>query len=229
MYNTPYCQIQHLKEKNAILCTWKQFCKGEDYQEPFLYGLELIKKHNISTWITDTTHGFENEEADTVWLLQEIMPQFIESSLEKIVFVIANDSPLMGEILGQKEVLEEFFEVELVKSLDSIKDKASYYFSSARKHLQNGEFEKAIEIFTYLINNPSLECYEYFASDRGLRAIAACAEGKFDIAQADIEYISSDYVIYLYSIEGKIDKKRLEASITTREKLKTKSENNYAK
>ncbi len=117
MYNTPYCQIQHLKEKNAILCTWKQFCKGEEYQEPFRYGLELIKKHNITTWITDTTNGFENEEADTLWLLQEIMPQFIESSLEKIVFIIADDSPLMGEILGQREALEAFFEVELVGKL----------------------------------------------------------------------------------------------------------------
>ena len=117
MLNTTYCQIQHLKEKNAILCTWKQFCKGEEYQEPFRYGLELIKTYNITTWITDTTNGFENEEADTVWLLQEIMPQFIESSLEKILFIIADDSPLMCEILGQKEALGAFFEVELVEEL----------------------------------------------------------------------------------------------------------------
>jgi len=114
MYNTPYCQVQHLKEKNAILCTWKQFCKGDDYREPFYYGLELIKKHSITTWITDTTNGFENEEADTLWLLNEIMPEFIKSSLEKIVFIIEPSSPLMGEILEQKEALEEFFEVELV-------------------------------------------------------------------------------------------------------------------
>ena len=117
MFNTQYCQIQHLKEKNAILLEWKQFCQGEDYRKPFRYGLELIKKHNISTWITDTTHGFENEEADTVWLLEEIMPKFIESSLEKIVFVISDDSHLMGEILGQKEVLVEHFEVALVEEL----------------------------------------------------------------------------------------------------------------
>ncbi len=49
-----------------------------------------------------------------MWLLEEIMPKFIESSLEKIVFIIAGDSPLMGEILGQKEALGEYFEVELI-------------------------------------------------------------------------------------------------------------------
>jgi len=37
-----------------------------------------------NTWITDTTHGFENEEADMIWLLQEIILKFIESSLEKL-------------------------------------------------------------------------------------------------------------------------------------------------
>ena len=31
----------------------------------------MIKEYNISTWVTDTINGFENEEADTKWLLEE--------------------------------------------------------------------------------------------------------------------------------------------------------------
>ncbi|SFZ98191.1 hypothetical protein MNB_SV-5-1497 [hydrothermal vent metagenome] len=77
------------------------------------YALEEINKHNISTWITDTTHGFESEEEDTKWLLEEFVPQAIESSIEKIVFIIANDSPLQDEIKDQAVALREFFEVEL--------------------------------------------------------------------------------------------------------------------
>jgi len=117
MYNTSYCRAEYLENKNAIFCTWKQFCKGDDYRNPFRYALAKINKYNISTWITDTTDGFENEEADTQWLINEFMPQMIESSIEKIIFIIKNDSPLMDEILGQKEALKLFFEVELVESL----------------------------------------------------------------------------------------------------------------
>ena len=113
MYNTKFCQITYLNEKNSILCEWKQFCKGDDYRNPFRYGLELINKHSITTWITDTTNGFENEEADTVWLLEEFMPLMIESSVETIVFVMKEDSPLKNEIEGQIEVLLEFFEVKI--------------------------------------------------------------------------------------------------------------------
>jgi len=118
MYNTPYCKVEYLEDKNAIFCTWKQFCKNDDYRNPFRYALDEIQKHNITTWITDTSNGFENEEADTQWLINEFMPKMIESSIEKIVFIIKKDSPLRGEIMGQVYSLGEYFEVELVEHLD---------------------------------------------------------------------------------------------------------------
>jgi len=119
-YNTPYCNVQYIKEKNAIFCQWKQFCKGDDYRNPFCYALQEIKKHNITTWITDTTNGFEDEEADTKWLLEEFMLLMIESSVKKIIFIIAQESPLMEEIKGQEMALREFFEVELVENLEEV-------------------------------------------------------------------------------------------------------------
>jgi hypothetical protein len=120
MYESDYCKIQYLKAQNAILCEWKQFCKGDDYRNPLLYAKDEIAKHNITTWITDTIHGFESDEADTKWLLEEFVPMMIESSIEKIIFLIASDSPLMEEIRGQKMALREFFEVRLIESLDDI-------------------------------------------------------------------------------------------------------------
>ena len=120
MYNTPYCKVEYLEEKSAIFCTWKQFCKEDDYRNPFRYALEEIHKHNITTWIVDTNTGFENEEADTQWLLNEFMPKMIQSSIDKIIFIIKNDSPLMGEIMGQVKYFEEYLEVQLVDNLEDI-------------------------------------------------------------------------------------------------------------
>ena len=116
MYETQYCKVEYQKEKDAIFCQWKAYCKGDDYRNPLRYGAELSLKYKATTWIIDTTNGFESDEADTKWLLKEFMPKMIESSIEKIIFVIKSDSPLMDEILGQKEALSEFFEVLLVES-----------------------------------------------------------------------------------------------------------------
>ncbi|MCB4749499.1 MAG: hypothetical protein LGB67_05450 [Sulfurovum sp.] len=112
MYNTPHCQITQIKEKNAILVKWKQKYSGDDYRNPFLYAMELVAKEQIDTWIVDTTTGFENEEADTKWLLEEFVPMMIESMIRRIIFIIAEDSPLHDEIEGQAMALREFFEVE---------------------------------------------------------------------------------------------------------------------
>jgi len=117
MYNTTYCKVKYIEDKSAIFCQWKQFCQGDDYRDPFRYGAKLIEKYSPTVWITDTTHGFENEKADTQWLLEKFVPQMIESSIEKIVFIIKNDSPLIDEIEGQKEALGAFFEVELVEKI----------------------------------------------------------------------------------------------------------------
>jgi hypothetical protein len=122
MYNTPYCKVEYLQEKNAILCQWKQFCKGDDYRNPFRYGAKLIEKYHPNIWITDTTHGFENETEDTLWLLDEFVPKMIESSIEKIIFVIKSDSPLMAEIIGQVEPLSKYFEVKLVENMEMAND-----------------------------------------------------------------------------------------------------------
>ena len=119
MYNSKYCQLSHLKEQNAILCEWKAFCKGDDYRNPLKFATQEIKKLQISTWITDTTNGFESEEADTQWLLEEFVPSMISSSIEKVVFIIANDSPLLEEIKAQEVALGKYFKVELVESLEN--------------------------------------------------------------------------------------------------------------
>jgi len=88
MYETKFCKVEYLQKHNAIFCQWKQFCKGDDYRNPFEHGLKLINEKHATTWITDTTNGFENESEDTVWLLESFMPQVIESSCDTIVFII---------------------------------------------------------------------------------------------------------------------------------------------
>ena len=120
MYNSKYCQLSHLKEQNAILCEWKAFCKGDDYRNPFKFAMGEIEKHKIGTWITDTTNGFESEEADTKWLIEEFVPSMISSSIKKVIFIIANNSPFIEEIQAQEVALSQYFKVELVESLDAI-------------------------------------------------------------------------------------------------------------
>ena len=117
MFETKFCRIEYLKDVNAVLCSWKEYCDFEDYREPLKQGLKLINDNKATTWITDTTNGFESTQEDNQWLATEFSPQAINSSCKKIIFIIKKNSPLRGEIELHSQLLKQFFEVKLVERL----------------------------------------------------------------------------------------------------------------
>ena len=119
-YKTKFCKVNYLEKQNAVLCEWQQLCKGNDYREHLEFGLELLLKTGATTWITDTTNGFENESEDTQWLIGEFLPKVLQTNCKKIVFIMEQDSPLKEEIDAQAVALGEYFEVLQVKSLEEL-------------------------------------------------------------------------------------------------------------
>ena len=120
MFETEFCKVEYLPDIDAVLCSWKKYCDFDDYREPLKYGLKLIDEHHASTWITDTTHGFETALEDNQWLASDFTPQAINSSCKKVIFIIKNDSPFKEEIELHTQLLEPFFEVTSVERLADI-------------------------------------------------------------------------------------------------------------
>ena len=120
MYNSEYCKIEYIQNLNGIFCQWKKYCQDEDYKQPLRYGLSLIKNHNATIWITDTTNGFKSNKNDTNWLLNDFIPQAINSSCETIIFIMEDSSPLKQEIGLQAKALSQYFNVKIVNNFDKI-------------------------------------------------------------------------------------------------------------
>ena len=121
MYESKFCKVEYLQDIDAVLCSWKEYCEFNDYREPLQYGLKLINENNATTWITDTTNGFQSTPEDNQWLATEFSPQAINNTCKKVVFIIKDDSPLKEEIELHSQLLKQFFEVELVEALLDIK------------------------------------------------------------------------------------------------------------
>jgi len=120
MYNSKYCEVLYIENKNAVLCKWKAYCKARDYQEPLEYGLELAIQNNASIWITDATNGFKSEMEDNMWLATVFSPRAISSTIKTIVFIIQENSELYDEIQLHSNLLKQFFEVKIVSTIDMI-------------------------------------------------------------------------------------------------------------
>ena len=123
MFKTEFCEVEYREDMGAVLCSWKRFCRGDDYRDPLRYGLKLLVQNKCRNWITDTTNGFENEPEDTAWLLDEFIPQTIESPCENLFFILKDDSPIKEDIQSQIEALSSFFSVFVCKHLDEIRKK----------------------------------------------------------------------------------------------------------
>ena len=119
MYDTEYCSVTYLEDLDAVLCRWKKFCRAEDYRAPLRHGLELLREHNVSTWITDTTDGFENEPEDTQWLLEIFLPEVVSGPCKNVTFIIDDASPLKEEIAQQAEALSHYFNVWQIDTLEN--------------------------------------------------------------------------------------------------------------
>jgi len=166
MFESEFCKVEYLEKYNAIFCKWKKFCKEDDYRIPFKFGLKLIKDFNATTWITDTTNGFENEAEDTKWLLNNFIPKTIDSSCNTIIFIIRNDSPLKNEIDEQTKALSQFFNVKQVKSLDIFDSQfmAKFLEETNIINYSNQEIQKLAKSLSIECKNDieiAKKCFEY--------------------------------------------------------------------
>ena len=120
MYRSEFCDIDYNKELNIVLTTWKKFCCKDDYRNPLLYSLEIMQENNDCQYVADTRTGFENDPADTQWLLDVFLLQAAKTSCKMIFFIIDKDNKLKDELESQSAELKKLFEVHYCFSFDEV-------------------------------------------------------------------------------------------------------------
>ena len=121
MYRSEFCDVDYNKEMNIVLVTWKKFCHQDDYRNPLLHALEIMKENDGCQYVADTRCGFENEKADTQWLFDVFLSQAAKTSCKMIFFIISKDNKLKEELEGQSVELKKLFDVYYCFNLNDVK------------------------------------------------------------------------------------------------------------
>lgn len=121
MSQSEYCHVEYNADLNIVLVTWKKFCMQNEYRTPLLHALDIMKQHPNCNYAADTRNGFENDESDTKWLLEEFLPQAAKTSCKDIFFIIDRDNTLKEELEGQSVQLGRLFDVHYCFDLDEIR------------------------------------------------------------------------------------------------------------
>ena len=110
-YKSQFCEVNYNHELNVVFVRWKKFCKGNNYREPLLFAIEIMRKYDNCNYVADTREGFENEEEDTAWVFYEFAPKAFAVGCKYIFFIISPDNNLKEELEGQSVELKKFFKV----------------------------------------------------------------------------------------------------------------------
>jgi len=121
MFQSEFSDVTYLEDLNVVFVKWKKFCRENDYRNPLLYALDIMKTHTGCHYVADTRDGFENEEADTQWVFDVFIPQTALTTCKAIFFIIDNDNRLKEELEGQSAQLKKQFNVHYCFGLDEVK------------------------------------------------------------------------------------------------------------
>jgi len=122
MYKSEFSDVSYLEDLNVAFVKWKKFCRQDDYRNPLLYALDIMRQHNDCHYVADTRDGFENEPADTQWVFDVFLTQAALTTCKAIFFIIDNDNKLKEELEGQSVELRRQFDVHYCFGIDDVKN-----------------------------------------------------------------------------------------------------------
>ena len=120
MYRSEFSDVTYLDDLNVVFVKWKKFCRQDDYRNPLLFALDVMRSHNNCHYVADTRNGFENEDSDTQWLFDVFLPLTKTTTCRAFFFIIDNDNKLKEELEGQAVELKKSFDVHYCFGLDEV-------------------------------------------------------------------------------------------------------------
>ena len=129
MYQSEFCDVTYIEELNIVFVKWKRFCCQNEYRNPLLFAIDVMKQHDDCHYAADTRDGFENEETDTQWLFEVFLPQAALTTCKMIFFIINEDNKLKEELEGQATQLKKLFAVHYCFGLDEVRSILDEYRS----------------------------------------------------------------------------------------------------
>lgn len=119
MYKSEFCEVHYEENYNVVFVKWKKFCSHENYREPLMLALEIIKEHKCD-YVADTRTGFENHPDDTKWVADVFMPTAVEYGCKTIWFIIDKENSLKEELEGQESDSSDKIAFRYIYSLDEV-------------------------------------------------------------------------------------------------------------
>ena len=121
-FDSEFCNVRYLEEKQIVFLTWKKFCSYEDYREPTMFALQLLKKYPNSNFVVDARNGFEDEEEDVEWGFNVLLPAMSNTDCKIVVFILDKVNEIEEEMDMWTKEFMKYFKVNKVETFNEAVD-----------------------------------------------------------------------------------------------------------
>lgn len=120
MFESEFAKCEYIEKDNVVFHVWKKEAHFDDYRQPVMASLEMLREHRDSVFIVDARNGFEDVKEDVEWGFEWFLPELKKTGCRTWGFILPEVSEIEGEIdLWTKEI-EKNFRVIRAESYEEI-------------------------------------------------------------------------------------------------------------
>ena len=121
-FDSEFSNVKYMAEDNIVLLTWKKFCCYNDYRNPTIFALDLLKMHSNSNFIVDARNGFEDEKDDVEWGFSVLLPAMSNTDCKIVVFIMNEVNEIEEEMdMWTKEFMKYFTVKKVLSYAEAVK------------------------------------------------------------------------------------------------------------
>ena len=124
MFESEFAKTGYIERDNAVLHVWKKEAHYNDYRQPVIASLEMLRLHPGSLYIVDARNGFEDSPEDVAWGFHYFLPELRKTGCRIWGFILPDASEIEDEIDLWTDEIKKNFTVIRAASYDEIIRKA---------------------------------------------------------------------------------------------------------
>jgi hypothetical protein len=116
-YQKPHLTLYYDEPRSLGKAVWNGFVSGSEFRESVLASLQLIRGKRVRLWIADQREMRAIRLKDQEWVNEEVVPQLMQSSLEKMAVIASRDmfNRIAIEGIVKKAAYQVYFEISHFK------------------------------------------------------------------------------------------------------------------
>lgn len=120
MFESEYAKCEYIAKDNVVLHVWKKEAHFDNYRNPVIASLEMLREHKGSIFVVDARNGFEDVKEDVEWGFSYFLPQLKKAGCSTWGFILPKHSNIEGEIDLWSREIEKNFRVIRAESYEEV-------------------------------------------------------------------------------------------------------------